>query len=69
MNCPHCHSLMNIYQTSTTDKSQVSFYKCSVCVAQHVSSSLLTAGQVYSYQNQNPVISGLSSQKMRAAMF
>ena len=46
MQCPHCRSLMNIYQKATTEKSEVSFYKCTVCVAEYVSSSILSRSQL-----------------------
>ena len=45
MKCPHCHSIMQLIESDRNDKSQVFFYRCSVCVAEHVSSQLLTADQ------------------------
>ncbi len=41
MICPHCHSTMHLVESSRTEKSQVFFYRCSVCVAEHVSCRLL----------------------------
>lgn len=45
MQCPQCKSLMEIYDQFANDKSEVSFYRCTICEAEHVSSSMLTAGQ------------------------
>ena len=39
MICPHCNSRMDNYETSSNEKSQVTFYHCSICVALHVSST------------------------------
>jgi transposase-like protein len=52
MKCPHCNSLMNIYQKTTTDKSEVSFYRCTICISEHVSSSILTRAQQDAFPNQ-----------------
>lgn len=46
MKCPHCNSHMQIYDKQTTKISEVSFYRCSICVAEYVSSSMVTAGQM-----------------------
>lgn len=45
MQCPQCKSLMDIYDQFANDKSEVSFYRCTICEAEHVSSTMLTAGQ------------------------
>jgi len=45
MKCPQCNSLMEIYDQVSNDKSKVSFYRCTICEAEHVASSMLTAGQ------------------------
>ncbi|MCP4076018.1 MAG: hypothetical protein GY744_07530 [Gammaproteobacteria bacterium] len=68
MKCPHCNSLMNIYETTKNDKSQVSFYRCSICVAQHVSSSIVTTGQIYGFDNHKHSISGRASHNRTIAM-
>ncbi|MBT3722430.1 MAG: hypothetical protein HOM14_16855 [Gammaproteobacteria bacterium] len=68
MKCPHCNSLMNIYESTKNDKSQVSFYRCSICVAQHVSSSVVTTGQFYGFENQKHSISELTSHNRTIAM-
>lgn len=36
---------MENYDSSSNDKSQVSFFRCTVCDAEHVSSELLAVGQ------------------------
>ncbi len=41
--CPHCNSRMQIIQSQANDISQVSFYRCTVCVGEQVSSRMLTA--------------------------
>lgn len=46
MKCPHCHSLMEIYDRQASRLSEVAFYRCTVCLAQHVSSAMLAAGQL-----------------------
>jgi len=43
---------MNIYQKTTTDKSEVSFYRCTICISEHVSSSILTPAQQDQFPNQ-----------------
>ncbi len=42
MKCPHCRSAMQLVESDRNDKSQLFFYRCTVCVAEHVSSQLLT---------------------------
>ncbi len=46
MKCPHCHSHMDNYQTSTEERSQVRFYKCTVCQAEHVTASRIAIHQI-----------------------
>ncbi len=43
---------MTIYQKTSNEKSQVAFYKCSLCVAEHVSSQIVTASQLNNLSNQ-----------------
>lgn len=62
MKCPHCNSHMQIYDRNTTKISEVSFYRCSVCVAEYVSSSMVTTGQL-EFMAPPPVrVSGNGSQ-------
>lgn len=68
MNCPQCHSHMHAYQTQSNEKSQVSFYRCTVCVAEHVSSSLITARQLGGLVPSTPDISANSSQNGLAGL-
>ncbi len=68
MKCPHCNSLMNIYETATTDKSQVFFYRCTICIAEHVSSSMLTTAQLEPVPDQNYFNSRPSSQNFSLGM-
>ena len=58
MNCPHCKSHMNITESILNDKSQVSFFQCTVCVAQHVSSQPLSDIHI---KNSSPPYSLLTS--------
>ena len=46
MKCPNCSSQMFITDETSNSRSQVTFYRCSVCVSEHVSSEpiLETAG-------------------------
>lgn len=45
MKCPHCHSMMSLYEKTISDKSQVAFYRCNLCIAEHVTSSMITENQ------------------------
>ena len=38
MKCPNCNSQMFITDETATAKSSVKFYRCSICVSEHVSS-------------------------------
>ncbi len=38
MKCPNCKSQMFVTDETATDKSSVTFYRCSICVSEHVSS-------------------------------
>ena len=38
MKCPNCNSEMFITDESTSSRSHVTFYRCSLCVSEHVSS-------------------------------
>ena len=37
MKCPNCNSQMFITDESATEKSSVTFYRCSICISEHVS--------------------------------
>lgn len=50
MKCPHCQSHMDNYQTTYDDRSQVSFYRCTLCDAEHVTATVMTAHQMISSQ-------------------
>jgi len=38
MKCPNCSSQMFITDETANARSQVTFYRCSICVSKHVSS-------------------------------
>lgn len=38
MKCPNCSSQMFIADETVNARSQVTFYRCSLCVSEHVSS-------------------------------
>ena len=38
MKCPNCNSQMFVTDETATAKSSVTFYRCSICVSEHVSS-------------------------------
>lgn len=38
MKCPNCKSQMFIIDETANARSQVTFYRCSICVSEHVSS-------------------------------
>ena len=42
MKCPHCCSPMLVVDESANPKSQVTFYRCSICSGRHVSSQPVT---------------------------
>ena len=46
MKCPNCKSQMFVTDETATAKSSVTFYRCSICVSEHVSSEpvMQTAG-------------------------
>jgi len=37
MKCANCHSPMFVADETATSRSQVTFYRCSICVSEHVS--------------------------------
>ena len=38
MQCPRCRSQMFIAEETTNSRSHVTFYRCSLCIGEHVSS-------------------------------
>jgi len=38
MKCPNCSSQMFITDETATTRSSVTFYRCSICISEHVSS-------------------------------
>ena len=38
MKCPNCNSQMFITDETATTRSSVTFYRCSICISEHVSS-------------------------------
>ncbi len=38
MKCPNCKSQMFVTDETANARSQVTFYRCSICVSEHVSS-------------------------------
>ncbi len=65
MRCPHCLSLMEQYRSDATDKSRVSFYRCTLCRKEHVSSETLTVhhlvGRSRDGANFSPTLSHISA--------
>ena len=45
MKCPHCQSHMYVLEQSQTELSHVTFYRCTVCVGEHVTSQLILDNQ------------------------
>ncbi len=52
MKCPQCSSIMENYDSSKNSISQVLFYRCHICNAEHVSSHMLTSHQLDNSVNQ-----------------
>ena len=48
MKCPNCNSQMFITGETANARSQVTFYRCSVCVSEHVSSEPVV--ETFSYE-------------------
>ncbi len=49
MKCPNCNSPMFVVDEDATDRSLVKFFRCTVCVGEHVSSELV-------YDNNQPAV-------------
>jgi hypothetical protein len=67
MKCPHCNSHMDNYQSSSDEKIEVLFYRCTICEAQHVSSSKVSARRLISVLPSSPLFSGNTSQNLPLA--
>jgi transcription elongation factor Elf1 len=63
MKCPHCQSLMEVYDQQVSDISKVSFYRCTVCVAEHVSSTLNTVHRINARSSIDTAFFGFGSHK------
>lgn len=46
MQCPRCRSQMFVAEETTNSRSHVTFYRCSLCVGEHVSSEPVAANPV-----------------------
>lgn len=64
MKCPHCNSHMDNYESSSDDKIEVLFYRCTICEAQHVSSSKVSAYQLNSAFPTAALFSSNTSQNL-----
>jgi hypothetical protein len=53
---------MDNYQTTHDDRSQVSFYRCTLCEAEHVTSTVMTAYQLLTNQAMAAMQTGSASQ-------
>lgn len=49
MKCPNCSSQMFITDESATDKSSVTFYRCSICISEHVSAEPTVSQEATDY--------------------
>jgi DNA-directed RNA polymerase subunit M/transcription elongation factor TFIIS len=67
MKCPHCNSHMDNYQSSSDEKIEVLFYRCTICEALHVSSSKVSAHQLNSALSSSPLFSSNTSQNLTLA--
>jgi DNA-directed RNA polymerase subunit RPC12/RpoP len=57
MKCPNCRSQMFITDETANEKSHVTFYRCSICVSEHVSSQPIfeaASHDSYSYFDSQP---------------
>ncbi len=62
MKCRHCHSTMHAYEKASTDRSEVYFYRCSICNAEYVSSNPLLQQSLNSHSRDFSAVSRQSSQ-------
>ena len=49
MKCPNCRSFMFISDKTTEGKSLVTFFRCSTCIGEHVSSELTNEDDHYPF--------------------
>lgn len=47
MKCPNCNSQMFITDETANNKSHVTFFRCSICVSEHVSSQPIMEASNY----------------------
>ena len=47
MKCPNCSSQMFVTNETSNERSQVTFYRCSICVSEHVSSEPIVEATSY----------------------
>ena len=52
MKCPNCSSQMFVSDETLTSKSHVTFFRCSLCVSEHVSSEpiAMSLGEAFDEQ-------------------
>lgn len=63
MKCPNCYSPMFIADESATSKSQVTFFRCSICVSEHVSAEPITEFTPFDSFNREVADAALSDTK------
>ena len=51
MKCPNCSSQMFVTDETTNDRSHVTFYRCTLCVSEHVSSEPVVEATGYDLLN------------------
>ncbi len=64
MKCPHCNSHMEHTDASSDNKVQVSFYRCTICEAQHVTSSVVPVYQLNTLPSSTSSFSSNTSQNL-----
>jgi hypothetical protein len=67
MKCPNCSSSMFVSNENTTDRSKVKFYRCTLCIGEHVVSEpvandQLLAGTEEDYFNSSVGFNGRIAQ-------
>lgn len=65
MKCPNCQSPMFVTDETTSARSQVTFYRCSLCVSEHVSSQPVVESISYDLINS---IGSLATERKRYVM-
>ena len=64
MKCPHCNSHMENTDASSDNKVQVSFYRCTICEAEHVTSSVVPVYRLNPTSATASFFSGNASQNL-----